>query len=30
MPRRVARVGLHAALCEAPLETRGEIDWEVE
>lgn len=30
MPRRVARAGLHAALCETPLEARGEIDWEVE
>jgi hypothetical protein len=30
MPRRVARASLHAALCETPLETRGEIDWEVE
>lgn len=30
MPRRGRRDTLHAALCEAPLATRGEIDWEVE
>jgi hypothetical protein len=30
MPRRGRRDGLHAALCGAPLDARGEIDWEVE
>jgi hypothetical protein len=30
MPRRGRRDALHAALCEAPLTPRGEIDWEVE
>jgi hypothetical protein len=30
LPRRGARERLHAALCETPLEPRGDIDWEVE
>ena len=30
LPRRGTRDGLHAALCEAPLDVRGQIDWEVE
>ena len=30
MPRRAVRAGLHAALCGTPLETHGEINWEVE
>jgi uncharacterized membrane protein YhaH (DUF805 family) len=30
MPRRGRRDSLHAALCEAPLDARGEIDWEIE
>ncbi|HEY8003804.1 MAG TPA: hypothetical protein VIE16_06215 [Phenylobacterium sp.] len=30
MPRRGVRDRLHAALCEAPVEPRGDIDWEVE
>jgi hypothetical protein len=30
MPRGGRRDSLHAALCEAPLDARGEIDWEIE
>jgi hypothetical protein len=30
LPRRGTRERLHAALCEAPLDVHGEIDWEVE
>jgi hypothetical protein len=30
LPRRGTRDGLHAALCEVPVDVRGEIDWEVE
>ncbi|WP_372782208.1 hypothetical protein [Phenylobacterium sp.] len=30
LPRRGTRDVLHAALCEVPLETRGDIDWEIE
>jgi hypothetical protein len=30
LPRRGTRDRLHAALCEAPLDVRGQIDWEVE
>jgi len=30
LPRTGTREGLHAALCEAPIDVRGEIDWEVE
>jgi hypothetical protein len=30
MPRRGRRDALHTALCGAPLDPRGEIDWEVE
>ena len=30
LPRRGTRDRLHAALCEVPSESRGEVDWEVE
>jgi hypothetical protein len=30
MPRRGTRESLHTALCEAPMDVRGDIDWEVE
>lgn len=30
MPRRHTRDRLHAALCEVPIEVRGEVDWEIE
>jgi hypothetical protein len=30
LPRRGTRDSLHAALCEAPLDVRAQIDWEVE
>jgi hypothetical protein len=30
MPRHTTRNGLHTALCDVPLDVRGEIDWEVE
>jgi len=30
LPRAGTRNGLHAALCDAPFDVRGQIDWEVE
>ena len=30
LPRKGTREGLHACLCEAPIDVRGEFDWEVE